>query len=106
LLEIFVESHFTFSCDDVLNTIFKKNLNVALFRFYSNSWFARGRGGYKKEKGEKSFVNQQKPWQPSRRTMMLASCHLLTLCLFLFCENYQRRNIGNYIFKQLRFNTF
>jgi hypothetical protein len=56
LLEIFVESHFTFSCDDVLNKIFKKKFSVALFRFSSNSWFARGRGGFKKDKGETNFV--------------------------------------------------
>lgn len=37
LFKIFVASHFIFSCDDSLNTIFFKNFNVALFRFSSNS---------------------------------------------------------------------
>jgi hypothetical protein len=40
LLEIFVETHFTFLCSDVLNTIFLKNGIVEFFRFSSNSWFA------------------------------------------------------------------
>ena len=56
LLEIFVASHFTLLCSDVLNTIFLKNFIVELFRFSSNSWFGRGRGGYIKDKGEIKFL--------------------------------------------------
>jgi hypothetical protein len=55
LLEIFVESHFTFSCDDVLNTIFLKNLNVALFRFSSNSGLLEVAADIKRKKGKKIF---------------------------------------------------
>jgi hypothetical protein len=32
---------------------------MEMLRFSSNSWFARVRGGYKKEKGEKNSVNEQ-----------------------------------------------
>jgi hypothetical protein len=64
-------SHFPFSCDDSLNTIFLKYLNVALFRFSSNSWFARGRCGYKKDKGKKKICEVIK----TMATKQTNGCH-------------------------------